>query len=98
MKESREGREERNTYVVDVMENVVPEWVENSWGHQEATNAHPKAVCKRGKCKSDNKVGEYRGKKHHKRFSRQEVEEEPHYPCEEGGSPWTEVGKPVRCY
>lgn len=35
------------TYIVDVMKNIAPERVEDGWGHQEATNTHPKAVCKR---------------------------------------------------
>lgn len=61
----------RNTYIVDVMKNIAPERVEDGWGHQEATNTHPKAVCKRGESKSDHKIGEYRGNKHHEGFSRQ---------------------------
>ncbi len=96
--DATEGDDNGGTYVVNIMENVAPEGVQDGGRDQEATDAHPKAVCKGGESEGDDEVGEDGREKNDKRFSGQEVEEEPHHPREEGRGSWAEVGEPIGCY
>ena len=81
--------------VVDVVEDVAPEGVERVRGHEEATGAHPEAVGEGGAGERDDEDGDQRADEHDERLGRDEVEEEPHDPGEEGFGRGAEVGEPV---
>lgn len=81
--------------VVDVMENVLPEHVEDGWRNEEASNTHPETVCKRRESQSNDEVGEEGGHQDDKRFGGEKVKEEPHDECEECVCSTSEVNKPV---
>ena len=81
--------------VVDVVEDIAPEWVEGVRWHKETTGTHPKPVGECSSSKSNDEDWDERTDKHDQGLSGDEIEEEPHHPCEEGLSRWSEVGEPV---
>lgn len=81
--------------VVDVVEDVLPERVQDGRGHEEAADGHPEAVGEGDEGQGDDEVGEDGGDEDDEGFGGHEVEEEPHHPGEEGGAVGAEVGEPV---
>ncbi len=77
------------------MEYIFPKNIQNIRRYQKATNRHPKSVCESSKGKRDNEIGKDGRHEYDKGFGCDEVQEEPHYPGEEGEGCGAEVGEPV---
>lgn len=77
------------------MKHISPEHIQNFGANQEAADTHPQAVCERGQRERDDEVWEEGRHEDDQRFAGEQVEEEPHYPCEEGAGRWAEIVEPV---
>lgn len=82
--------------VVDVVEDVLPENIQERHRDQEPSDAHPKAVRKSGQGEGDDEVREDAGDEDHERLGSDKVEKEPHDPGEESAGCRLHVDQPVR--
>ena len=80
------------------MKNISPKHIQHLWAHQKATHTHPQPVRKRRQRERNDEVGEERGHEYDEGFASEQVEEEPHYPGEEGAGRGAEIIEPVRYY
>src|SRR5579871_4319018 len=66
--------------VINVVENILPERIEDVHRHQKAVDAHPEAVKKSGHGERYDKNREYGGYQYDERLCCHEIEKKPHHP------------------
>jgi hypothetical protein len=81
--------------IVPVVEHVFVKHVQDRRRDHEPVDRHPQAVGERHERERDDERGEQAGHEDYQAFSREQVEEEPHHPGEEGLCGRLEVGEPV---
>lgn len=77
------------------MKDKTPKRIEDRWRNQKPAYAHPQAVCKCSQGESDDEVWKKRGHEYDEGFAREQIEEEPHDPHEEGRCCGAEIGEKV---
>lgn len=82
--------------IIDISRPVPPKHIDHLRAHQETADAHPQAVGKGRDGQRDDEDREERRDEHDKGLGRDQVQEEPHDPGEEGLAGGTEIAKPVR--
>lgn len=89
------GKNGGGTHIINVMKDITPKRIKNRRRNQKSAYAHPQTVRKCRKGQSDDEVRKKRGHEHDEGFAREQVEEEPHDPHEEGRCIGAEVGEKV---
>ena len=77
------------------MEGISPEDIQQLRADHESVHRHPQTVCKGGKSKTNDEIGEDGRDEDDEGFGSDEIEEEPHDPGQECWGCWLEVSEPV---